>query len=274
MLRGFQAAQDASKGELLRQTLADNPDRVYHALLTVNLRLVFLLYAEERGHCCPKDEDLPSATTPSWDCTSALREDAALFPDTMGPALRRLGPTAGAVPTHPRRRRDRGDEPAQAARRPLRTRTGFPFLEGRPGMVARQIYERIEPPLVSDGHHLPRPGEAAGSRRRADLLPGPRRGADRLGLRDHDGVPPGDRERKVGGDQGCQEAGRTHDRGPGCVSPASGRRHLSPPPMRRARPPASSTPAISVMAAILYIFHRRVRSRVPAEATSVARVPG
>ena len=48
LLRGFQAAHDASKGELLRQQVADHPDDVYRALLTVILRLVFLLYAEER----------------------------------------------------------------------------------------------------------------------------------------------------------------------------------------------------------------------------------
>ena len=48
LLRGFQAAHDASGAELLRQPLAEHPDEVYRALLTVILRLVFLLYAEER----------------------------------------------------------------------------------------------------------------------------------------------------------------------------------------------------------------------------------
>ena len=48
LLRGFQAAHDASGGELLRQQLDENPDEVYRALLTVILRLVFLLFAEER----------------------------------------------------------------------------------------------------------------------------------------------------------------------------------------------------------------------------------
>ena len=37
LLRGFQAAHDASKGELLRQTLAERPDAVYRGLLTVIL---------------------------------------------------------------------------------------------------------------------------------------------------------------------------------------------------------------------------------------------
>jgi len=46
LLRGLQSAQDASKGELLRQQMAEHPDEVYRAMLTVILRLVFLLYAE------------------------------------------------------------------------------------------------------------------------------------------------------------------------------------------------------------------------------------
>lgn len=49
MLRGFQAANDQTKGELLREVLARDPDHVYHGLLTTLLRLVFVLYAEDRA---------------------------------------------------------------------------------------------------------------------------------------------------------------------------------------------------------------------------------
>jgi hypothetical protein len=49
LLRGFQAAHDASKGQLLREPLSQHPDEIYRAPLTVILRLVFLLYAEERN---------------------------------------------------------------------------------------------------------------------------------------------------------------------------------------------------------------------------------
>jgi hypothetical protein len=48
-LRGFQAADDRAKRELLREVLARDPDNVYHGLLTVLLRLVFVLFAEDRG---------------------------------------------------------------------------------------------------------------------------------------------------------------------------------------------------------------------------------
>ena len=148
MLRGFQAAHDASKQELLRQTLAENPDRVYHALLTVNLRLVFLLYAEERD-MLPKDETFQRYYS-LVGLYERLREDAALFPDTMD---QRYGAWAQLLVLfrliH---------DGARTGEMSLPRRHGvlfdpdrFPFLEGRPGMTARQIHERIEPPLVSDG---------------------------------------------------------------------------------------------------------------------------
>ncbi|MCH7970406.1 MAG: class I SAM-dependent DNA methyltransferase, partial [Chloroflexi bacterium] len=81
LLRGFQAAHDASKGELLRQPLAEHPDEVYHALLIVILRLVFLLYAEERD-MLPEDETFLRYYSLAG-LYERLREDAALFPDTM-----------------------------------------------------------------------------------------------------------------------------------------------------------------------------------------------
>ncbi len=81
LLSGFQAAQDASKGELLRDQLAGHPDEVYRALLTVILRLVFLLYAEERD-TLPEDETFLRHYSLAG-LYERLREDAALFPDTM-----------------------------------------------------------------------------------------------------------------------------------------------------------------------------------------------
>ncbi|HEY7335048.1 MAG TPA: hypothetical protein VH639_09205 [Bryobacteraceae bacterium] len=49
LLRGFQEANDYVHGALLKETLARNPNEVYGGLLTVLMRLVFLLYAEDRG---------------------------------------------------------------------------------------------------------------------------------------------------------------------------------------------------------------------------------
>ena len=148
LLRGLQAAHDASGGALLREILADDPDAVYRALLTVVLRLVFLLYAEERD-LLPADETFRAhyALTGLYE---RLRADAALHPDTMDQrfgawaqllALFRMvhdGARAGGMRLPPRR---------GALFDPDRHR----FLEGRPEGGARQIHERIEPPLVSDG---------------------------------------------------------------------------------------------------------------------------
>ena len=145
LLRGFQAAHDTSKGELLREPLAENPDEVYRGLLTVVLRLVFLLYAEERD-MLPQDETFLGAYSLAG-LYERLREDAALHPDTMGQrfggyaqllALFRMvhdGARAGAMRLPPRH---------GALFDPDRYR----FLEGRGAGGARQIDERIDPPLV------------------------------------------------------------------------------------------------------------------------------
>ena len=82
LLRGFQAAHDASKGELLRIPLRDRPDDVYRALLTVILRIVFLLYAEERD-ILPHGDETFSRYYSIAGLYERLREDVAQYPDTM-----------------------------------------------------------------------------------------------------------------------------------------------------------------------------------------------
>src|SRR5437867_393209 len=49
LLHGFQAADDQRHGALLRDVLATNPNHVSAGRLTVLMRLVFILYAEDRG---------------------------------------------------------------------------------------------------------------------------------------------------------------------------------------------------------------------------------
>ena len=147
LLRGFQAAHDASGGELLRQQLAEDRDEVYRGLLTVVLRLVYLLYTEERD-MLPQDETFLDGYSPSA-LYERLRADAALYPDTMDQrygayaqllALWRMvhdGAYAEGVSLAPRY----GD---------LFHPDRYPFLEGR-SQEPRQVVERIEPPLVGDG---------------------------------------------------------------------------------------------------------------------------
>lgn len=150
LLRGFQAAHGASKGVLLDQPLKDAPDEVYRGLLTVVLRLVFLLYAEERD-MLPQDDTFVRAYSLA-SLYERLREDAALHPDTMD---QRYGAYAQLIVltrmVH---------DGARSGRMSLPPRHGalfnpdlYRFLEGRGAEVggARQVSERIEPPLVPDG---------------------------------------------------------------------------------------------------------------------------
>ncbi|MGI8802087.1 MAG: Eco57I restriction-modification methylase domain-containing protein [Solirubrobacteraceae bacterium] len=148
LLRGFQAADDAAGGELLRRALAEHPDEVYHALLTVILRLLFVLYAEERGM-------LPSDSTYVRYYSVAqlydrLRADAAGHPDTME---QRYGAWAQLLVVF---RMIHDGAKAGALSMPARRGVLFDpdrykFLEGRSGHGARSTVERIEPPLVPDG---------------------------------------------------------------------------------------------------------------------------
>jgi len=146
LLRGFQAANDASHGELLRRPLIDQPDEVYRAMLTVILRVVFLLYAEERD-MLPADDTFMRYYSLAG-LHRRLREDAGLFPDTMD---QRFGAWAQLVVLF-RMIHDGAD--TGAVRLPPRHGAlfdpdRFPFLEGR--MEARQEDETIAPPLVPDG---------------------------------------------------------------------------------------------------------------------------
>ena len=149
LLRGFQAAHDASRGELLREPLADDPDEVYRALLTVILRLVFLLYAEERN-MLPTEDGTFGRYYSLAGLYERLRDHAAHFPDTMDQrygawaqllVLFRMVHDGAAV----------GADRLPARRGVLFDPDRYRFLEGRSASVARQVHERIEPPLVPDG---------------------------------------------------------------------------------------------------------------------------
>jgi hypothetical protein len=148
LLRGFQAADDHRKGDLLREVLAHDPDSVYAGQLTVLLRLVFLLYAEDRGLLSPAELYVRNYSVTGL--FEKLRGDAGRHPDTMD---QRYGAWARLVTlfriVH---------DGAKGGGMVLTPRHGYlfdpdryPFLEGRPYRSQRQPGERICPPLVSDG---------------------------------------------------------------------------------------------------------------------------
>lgn len=156
LVRGFQSAHDASHGRLLADALATDPDDVYHGLLTVILRVVFLLYAEER-EMMPDD----AAFTRFYSVGGLhdrLREDASLYPDTMDQrfgawaqllVLFRMvydGAEAGALRIPPRH----GE---------LFDPRRYPFLEGNdegviPLVPDGTIYRALEKLLVLDGERI------------------------------------------------------------------------------------------------------------------------
>ncbi|MBK8265189.1 MAG: N-6 DNA methylase [Nannocystis sp.] len=148
LLRGLQAADEATRGQLLGELSRQDPQHIYGGLLTVLLRLVFLLYAEDRGL-------MPGE--PTWAAHYSvtglylrLREDAGRHPDTMD---QRFGAWAGLLSlfrlvytggTH-----DRLHLPAREGR--LFDPDSYPFLEGRTRAGAWQPGERHEAPRVPDG---------------------------------------------------------------------------------------------------------------------------
>jgi hypothetical protein len=148
LLRGLQQANEESKGVLLADVLREQPDDVYGGLLTTMMRLVFILYAEDR-------ELMPSSDVYQRHYAVSglferLREDQARYPDTMDArfgawtqllVLFRLIHDGGG----------HGDLRFPSRHGRLFDPEVYPFLEGRPHGSRRQLGETVDPPKVSDG---------------------------------------------------------------------------------------------------------------------------
>ncbi len=147
LLRGFQAADERADRTLLARVLTERPDDVYRGLLTVVLRLVFLLYAEER-ELLPPDPTFQNAYSLAA-LHARLREDAGRHPDTMGQRYGAWGQLL-ALFRMVHDGASAGDLQMPVRHGELFDPDRFPFLEGRPS-GHRQTGERIEPPLVPDG---------------------------------------------------------------------------------------------------------------------------
>jgi hypothetical protein len=148
LLRGFQRADDDSKGELLREALREEPGAVYGGLLSTLMRLVFILYAEDRG--LMPQADVYQRHYSVSGLFERLREDQARYPDTMDArygawaqllALFRLIHDGGG----------HGDMQFPARHGRLFNPDAYPFLEGRAAGSARQLGEVVEAPRVPDG---------------------------------------------------------------------------------------------------------------------------
>ncbi len=148
LVRGFQAADDQRNGDVLRDVLAHDPDEVYAGLVAVLMRLVFLLYAEDRG--LMSSEEVYTRNYSVGGLWERLREDESRYPDTMD---QRYGGWAQLFALF-RLVHDGGGH--GAFRLPQRhghlfKPNRYPFLEGRPRNSEWEKGKPIAPPLVSDG---------------------------------------------------------------------------------------------------------------------------
>ena len=178
---------------------ARGPAHLYEGLLTVLMRLVFILYAEDRD-LLPSRTD--GRTRQIYETSYAVRglyarlvEDAALNPDTMD---ERRGGWGRLLALFRLIHKGHGSHFVQARGGKLFDPDQFPFLEGRmpqagPAAARAAGLRRLRAARAR------RPDDAAGEgrRARAAVLPHPRRRADRLGLRDRHGLHGRDRRRAL-----------------------------------------------------------------------------
>ena len=87
LLQGFEAAAERDGDELLRDALTREADHLYNGLLTLLLRLVFVLYAEDRG-LMPTEQPLYGEHLSALALFESLQSDHGTHRDTMG---RRFG---------------------------------------------------------------------------------------------------------------------------------------------------------------------------------------
>ena len=87
LLRGFESAAERDGRDLLDDALARGGDHLYKGLLTVLLRLVFVLYAEDRG-LLPVDQRLYADNFSVLGLFDQLQADRGAYPDSMS---RRFG---------------------------------------------------------------------------------------------------------------------------------------------------------------------------------------
>lgn len=144
LVRGFQAADEAAHGGVLREVRERDPDEVYHGLLTLLLRLIVLLFAEDRG--LMPSSPLYQAHYGAHGLFEQLRADHERHSATMD---RRYGAYARLIAlfrllydgcAHPQLR-------VPARRGHLFDPDRFPFLEGRASADA----PALNLPLVADG---------------------------------------------------------------------------------------------------------------------------
>lgn len=151
LLAGFEAAAERDGNRSLNDAFERGEDHVYGGLLTTLLRLVFVLYAEDRG-LLPVDQEPYGEDLSVKALYEQLLEDAGRFPDAMSrrygawPRLLALfrsiffGASHGKLAMPPRRGQ-------------LFDPESFPFLEGWSAGGAPVTVEAqsvVQPPSIDD----------------------------------------------------------------------------------------------------------------------------
>ncbi|MFM6138193.1 MAG: class I SAM-dependent DNA methyltransferase, partial [Sphaerospermopsis kisseleviana] len=150
LLRGFQAADAAVNGQLLREIAEYNPQHIYGGLITILLRLVFLLYAEDRGLMSQDEVYIRDYSVTGL--YEKLREDASNFPDTMD---QRYGAWAWLLSlfklVYSGSCHAKLSLPAREGQ--LFDPNEYPFLEGLRSLASQrsQEFEATGIPCISDG---------------------------------------------------------------------------------------------------------------------------
>lgn len=148
LVRGFQAADDQRKGQLLADVLREDPNHVYAGLLTVLMRLVFVLYAEDRNLLSsdPVYANFYSVT----GLFERLRADEGRYPDTMD---QRFGAWAQLLTLFRMIYEGgrHGDLRIPGRKGYLFDHDRYNFLEGRAWKTPRRLDESPQIPHISDG---------------------------------------------------------------------------------------------------------------------------
>jgi hypothetical protein len=148
LLAGFQSARALSGERLLAHELAEDPAHIYGGLLATLMRLVFLLYAEDRG-LLPTDELFEGGYSIAG-LYERLRDDDARYRETMD---QRYGAWAQLLSLFSMiffgaRHRTLRLPPRLGE---LFNPNAYAFLEGRAYRDVRGERDRIDPPRISDG---------------------------------------------------------------------------------------------------------------------------
>ena len=159
LLRGFQEAHNQTS--VLAEVLRHDPNQVYSGLLTVLLRLVFILYAEDRSLI--SSHEIFEKNYSVGDLFERLREDQAQHPDTMD---QRYGAWARLLVLFRLiyQGAHHGDLRIPGRKGYLFDPDRYPFLEGRSSSEAAQVliprvpdgvlYRVLTKLLILDGERL------------------------------------------------------------------------------------------------------------------------